>query len=105
MTIDPDTLRRGDMLLAPDGQLFNVKEAMVIAMQFAFADEATHAAALAEGWDPVKDDGRRRSFIFTLQSLDGQERTTLTSLSGEPIPDGWEIVAKAPEQPDEETAP
>lgn len=105
MTIDPDTLHKGDMLLSPDGQLFNVTDVLVIAMHFAFANEATHAAALAEGRNPLEDDGKCRSFIFTLQSLDGQERTSLGSMSGEPIPDGWEIVAKAPEQPDEETVP
>jgi hypothetical protein len=104
MMIDPNTLRKGDMLLSPDGQLFNVTDALVIAMQFAFADEATHAAVLTDGWNPLEDDGKRRSFIFTLQSLDGQEQTSLSSMSGEPIPDGWEIVAKAPEQLDDESA-
>lgn len=102
MTIDPDTLRKGDMLMSPDKQLYNVTEAMKMVMAFAFVDEATREAALAEGWNPVEDDGQRTSYFFMLTSLDGQDKTSLSAMSGHPIPDGWEIIAKAQRHPSEE---
>jgi hypothetical protein len=106
MTIDPDTLRKGDMLLSPDGALYNVTDAMKIVMNFAFADKATEDAAIAEGWNPVEDKPRA-SYVFGLLSLDGQERTSLTAMGGEPVPDGWEVIAKAPEpeETDDEPSP
>lgn len=96
MTIDPETIRKGDMLMSPDKQLYNVTDAMRIDLQFAFADVATRDAALAEGWNPAEDDGSRVSYHFTLTSLDGQEKTMLTSMSEQPIPEGWEFIAQAP---------
>lgn len=104
MTIDPDTLRKGDMLLSPDGLLYNVSEAMKIVMNFAFADQAMKDAAVAEGWNPVEDNHARASYVFSLLSLDGQDRRSLTAMGGEPVPDGWEIIAKAPE-PEETDEP
>lgn len=96
MTIDPETIRKGDMLMSPDKTLYNVTDALKMMMQFRFADAETLDAAVAEGWNPVEDDGDRTSYFFTLTSLDGQTRTSLSAMTGNPIPEGWEVIAQAP---------
>ena len=96
MTIDPETIRKGDMLMSPEKQLYSVTEAMKIDLQFAFADKITRDAALVEGWNPVVDDGKRVTYYFSLTSLDGQLRATLLASPGQPIHSEWEIIAKVP---------
>ena len=95
MTIDPETIRKGDMLMSPEKQLYNVTEAMKIVMAFALVDKATREAAHAERWISVEDDDKRTSYLFMLTSLDGQDKTTLSVSGDHPISNGWEIIAKA----------
>ena len=104
MTLDPEIVRKGFMLLSPTGQLLIVTYATRISMSFAFVDEATKRAAEAEGWSAVEPSVPSYTYMFCFASLDGQETNSASFGDGSQMV-GWELIASVSEESTDEPAP